>query len=116
MTAVQPQLMVRYEGGSPGTEIWGMTQANFLVAMPGRHAKESAVNLTDKAALWLANELGVPDSKEFRQDAARQIGTAFFSSVVERGLPLESIVLVAEGFLEDHPELVAGLRATAPAA
>lgn len=116
MTAAQSQPAVRYEGGSPGTEIWGMTQANFLVALPGRHAKETAVNLTDTAAVWLAKELGVPDSKEFRQETACQIGTAFLTSVVERGLPLESIVLVAEGFLEDHPELVAGLRATAPAA
>ena len=116
MTRLEMQPVVRYEGGSPGTEIWGMTQANFLVATPGRHAKEAAVNLTDAAAVWLAKELCVADSKEFRQETARQIGAAFLTDVVQRGLPVESMVIASEGFFDDHPELVAHLRVAAAAA
>ncbi len=116
MTTLEAQPKVRYEGGSSGTEIWGMTQANFLVATPGRHAKEAAVNLTDAAAAWLAKELGREDSKAFRQEMASQIGEAYMTSVVEAGLPVDSLVIASEGFLEDHPELVTGLRTAAPEA
>ena len=116
MTSLETHSRVRYEGGSAGTEIWGMTQANFLVAMPGRHAKEVAVNLTDSAAAWLAKELGAEDSKTFRQDTARQIGAGYLTSAVDRGLAFDSMVIASEGFLEQHPELIAQLRTVAPAA
>ncbi len=116
MTSLETQPKVRYEGGSPGTEIWGMTQANFLVATPGRHAKEAAVNLTDTAAAWLAKELAQEDSTAFRQAMASQIGTAYLTSLVDSGLTVESMVIASEGFLEDHPELVEQLRTAAPAA
>ena len=115
-TTMEAQPNVRYEGGSAGTEIWGMTQANFLIAIPGRHAKEAAVNLTDSAALWLAKELGQVDSKEFREETARRIGVAFFSNVVAGGFAVESIVIASEGFLEDHPELLVQLRTADPKA
>lgn len=116
MTSMGGEPAVRYEGGSPGTEIWGMTQANFLVAMPGRHAKEAAVNLTDAAAAWLAKELDQEDSAEFRQATARRVGEAFLASVLERGLPIESMVVASKAFFEEHPELVSRLRTVAPAA
>lgn len=116
MTTLEAQPTVRYEGGSAGTEIWGMTQANFLIAIPGHHAKEAAVNLTDAAASWLAKELGKADSKEFREEMARRIGAAFLSRIVAGGLAVESIVIASEGFLDDHPELLAELRAAGPTA
>ena len=113
MTSTEAQRTVSYEGGGLGTELWGMTQANFLIAVPGRHAKEAAVNLTDAAALWLAKDLGEPDSLEFRQETARRLGAAFLAGVVEKELPVDSISIVSEGFLEDHPELVAKLHTAA---
>lgn len=116
MTAIDAQSVVRYEGGSAGTEIWGMTQADFLVVVPGHHAKEAAVNLTNAASAWLAKELGTADSTEFRIETARRIGTAFLSKVVANGLAIESITIVSEGFLEVRPELVAALRVPEPAA
>ena len=116
MTAMEAQPTVRYEGGSAGTEIWGMTQANFLIAVPGRHAKEAAVNLTDAAAISLAKELGKADSTEFRKETARRIGASFLASVVAAGLPVESISIASEGFLEDHPELLTELHGAEPTA
>lgn len=41
---------IRFEGFTPGTEIWGVTQANFLVRPSGAHGKETAVQLNDPAA------------------------------------------------------------------
>ena len=108
--------MVRYEGGSTGTEIWGMTQANFLIAIPGRHAKETAINLTDPAAQMLATQLGRENLPEFRQEAAREAGYAYLSPAAAAGGHVESIVVVSEGFLEDHPEVLRRLQVAATAA
>ena len=97
---------VRYEGSAPGTEIWGMTQANFLVAVPGRHAKESATALTDAAAASLASELGRENTVEFRQIAAREVGFAYLEQLVTAAAYIPSLITVSVGFLEEHPEAV----------
>jgi len=57
---------VGYEGSSPGTDTWWYTQANFLVAIPGRNSKESAILMNEPAGKFLAAELGMADSAETR--------------------------------------------------
>jgi hypothetical protein len=102
--------IVRYEGSSPGTEIWGYTQANFLVAVPGRHAKESAILLNEPAARYMMAELGLDDSTETRETLARLVGEAWYPRAIERGGDIESIVTVSRAFLVEHPEILATVR------
>ncbi|MBA4180608.1 MAG: hypothetical protein C0506_08485 [Anaerolinea sp.] len=110
------QARVVYEGGSVGTEIWGMTQANFLVVIPGRHAKETAVNLTDAAASVLAEQLGERNTPEFRQSVAREAGVAYLEPLAAAGGHVDSVIVVSEAFLDEHPEVLARLKAAAAAA
>lgn len=102
--------IVRYEGSSPGSEIWGYTQANFLVLVPGRHAKESAVLLNEPAGRFLATELGIEDSTETREALARLVGEAWYPLAIERGRDIESIVTVSRAFLDEHPEIIESVR------
>ncbi|MBE0612020.1 MAG: hypothetical protein IH609_21755 [Dehalococcoidia bacterium] len=102
--------MVRYEGSSPGTDIWGYTQANFLVAIPGRNARESAILMNEPAGKFLAAELGLADSTETRDALARALGEAWFPALFERGADIESIVTVSRGFLDNHPEVIEAVR------
>jgi hypothetical protein len=111
MTAVMEAGEVRFEGFSPGTEIWGSTQANFLVKLPGRHAKEAAILLNDPTAKALAEELGRENTQEFREEAARLAGGIIFRDVLERGRPVDSVVMASNAFFEEHPELFAALKA-----
>lgn len=115
MTMTEPGLetRVRYEGGSVGTEIWGMTQANFLVVIPGRHAKETAINLTDAAARVLAAELGQENTAGFRQRMAREAGFAYLEPRADAEEHVDSLVVISEGFLDEHPAVIERLRAAA---
>ena len=112
MTAVTgPDVLIRFEGYSPGTEIWGSTQANFLVQLPGRHAKECAVLLNDPAARLLAANAGQDDTPEFREMAARAVGEAILHDIVARGAPLESVVMASSAYFEAHPAVLATAEA-----
>ena len=110
MTGAIESASVRYEGSSPGTDIWGYTQANFLVAIPGRNAKESAILLNEPAGKFLVGALGLEDSPEVREALARAVGEAWFPEAVARGGDVESIVTVSLGFLDNHPEVVEAVR------
>lgn len=108
--ATESPAIVRYEGSSPGTDIWGYTQANFLVAIPGRNSKESAILMNEPAGKFLEAELGLEDSAEVRDALARALGEAWFPVLVERGGDVESIVTVSRGFLDNHPEVIDAVR------
>lgn len=108
--ATESAAIVRYQGSSPGTDIWGYTQANFLVAIPGRNGKESAVLMNEPAGKFLAGELGLEDSVEVREALARALGEAWYPVVVTRGGDVESMVTVSQGFLDSHPEVIEAVR------
>jgi hypothetical protein len=116
MTAVvEPAAVIRFEGFTPGTEIWGGTQANFLVQLPGRNAKESAVLLIDPAAKFLAESSGREDSEEFRQEAARAVGEAVLPTLAKPGVSLDSVIMVSRAYLEERPAVLeAALAALRP--
>lgn len=105
---------VRFEGMGVGTEIWGMTQANFLISLPGRHAKETAVLLNDEAAKLVAEGAGVPDSIALRQLLAIEAGAYWLQHQLDAGLPIESSVIVSSGLLREHPDLFEHLKRYAP--
>lgn len=102
--------VVRYEGSSPGTDIWGYTQANFLVALPGRNAREAAILMNEPAGAFLAAQLGLEDSAETRDALARALGEAWFPELFVRGADIESIVTVSRAFLNNHPEMIEAVR------
>lgn len=110
MTTADSSTEVFYQGPGISTETWGFTQANFLVALPGRSDKESAILLNDPAARMLAQELGIEDTPENRERLACAVGEAWLPKLVEAGGSLESLITVSVAFLNQHPEVVAGVR------
>lgn len=101
---------VRFEGMGVGTELWGMTQANFLVSLPGRHAKETAVLLNDEAAKLVAEGAGMADSDEMRARLAMETGSYWLRHQLDAGAPIESAVIVSSGLLREHPDLFEHLK------
>ena len=111
MTAVMEASDVQFQGFSPGTEIWGVTQANFLIKVPDRHEKEAAILLNDPAAKMLADASGHENTPEFREDAARTAGGIVFRAVVENDRNVDSIVMVSNAFFEQNPALLEQIKA-----
>jgi hypothetical protein len=101
---------VRFEGMSVGTELWGMTQANFLVSLPGRHAKEAAVLLNDAAAKLVAEAAGVDDTPQLRERLAMETGKYWLRHQLDAGASVESAVIVSSGLLREHPDLLEHLK------
>jgi hypothetical protein len=108
--ATESPAIVRYEGSSPGTDTWGYTQANFLISIPGRNAREAAILLNEPAGAFLVAELGLADSTETREALARALGEAWFPALIERGAHIEPIVTVSRAFLDNHPEVIEAVR------
>lgn len=108
--ATEPETLVRYDGISPGASIWGYTQGNFLVAVPGRNAKESAILMNEPAGKYLIAESALDDTPENREMLLKAIGEAWYPVLVEAGGDIPSIVTVSRAFLDDHPEVVEAVR------
>jgi hypothetical protein len=112
MTAVEESRGVaRFQSIGTGTEIWGATQANYIVKLPGSNAKEVAILLNSPAAANLAAAVGKEDSEEFREAAVRAAGEAILSDVIDSGRPLESVVVASNAYFEARPELLEKIRA-----
>jgi hypothetical protein len=111
--APERELTIRYEGiGSGAHEIYGATQANFLVAGgPWPGAREIAVMLNDPAAAMLAEAAGAANTDAFRADAARKVGEAAIRERFRRLGSVDSVVVVSRAMLEAYPELVDSVRA-----
>ncbi len=111
MTTSTSASNVRFEGMGVGTEIWGATQANFLVLMPPHHAKEAAVLLNDPAAKQLAAAVGVEDGDAFRAEAARAVGQLYLEDRLAAGKPIESVTTLSHAFFTDRPDLLEAAQA-----
>ena len=104
--------VVRFEGFTPGTEIWGSTQANFLIQLPRRNAKEAAILLNDPTAKLLAEALGREDTPEFREEAARVAGQLVFQDDAARGGgTIDSLIMISNVFFEQRPDLLEQVKA-----
>ena len=113
MTSAAEPISVRYEGPGVATEIWGMTQANFTVQVPGRNAKEVAVQLNDAAARYLAEQLGEENTPAFRKAAAQHAGRFWVEQLVTvHDHPLDSAITMSRGTLDEHPEILEHLKRT----
>ena len=102
---------VRFEGLSVGTEIWGATQANFLVSVPGHHAKEAAILLNDPAAKLLSEMTGSENTEEFRAEAAKVAGEMILTDRLSRGAPIESVMSLSSSFFREEPEVAERIKA-----
>ena len=109
--ATGADILVRYEGiGSGVGELWGATQANFLVSggqLPA--GKEVAVMLNDPAAAMLAEAAGAENTPEFRAIAAQRVGEAAIRQEYGRTGRVAAIVTVSRMTLESQPALLEAL-------
>jgi hypothetical protein len=110
MTTTEPEIAVRYEGPGTGSELWGMSQANFLVDLPRRHSKEIAVLLNDAASHVLAQQLATDDTPEFRAGAARYGGEYLIRKLAASGRHLDSSLVLSLSTLEEHSDILAHLK------
>ncbi len=107
MTAVVPgSIEIRYEGQSLAGELWGMTQANFAIAEPGRHAREVAVQVKDAALAHAATALGVENSPALRTEMARRLGETILRRLASAGRPIDPLTTVSRRTIEQDPGLL----------
>lgn len=113
MSAAAADASVRYQGPGEGGELWGGTQAGFVIVRPGRPDREVAVLLQHAAAAELARAAGADDGDEFRARAARLAGAAWLSARTAHGERPDSFAVISAATLRERPELVEAVRAGA---
>lgn len=114
MSAASETTTIRYHGSAAGAELWGGTQADFVLDWPGRPAREVAILLQDAAAAALARAASAEDGPDFRAAAARAAGEAWLRAQVERQGRIDSVVVISAATLAERPELLAVARTLAP--
>ncbi len=87
----------------------GATLANFIIELPGAD-KECSVMLNDPGAAYLAEQLGVEITPEWREMATEKVGAAVLRGAIEGSRHIDSVVFVSRAILEAHPEFVDALR------
>jgi hypothetical protein len=101
---------VVFEDMGIATEIWGGTQANFVVNRPGLHGKEVAVVLNAPAAKFLSEALGRENTPEFQEETARRAGAFLVQKLANSGHHLDSLIFLSRAMLDADPEILAALR------
>ncbi len=114
MSAAPAPATIRYHGPGDGAELWGGTQADFVLDWPGRPAREVAILLQDAAAAALAEAAAAEDGPAFRAEAARAVGEAWLEARAARGERIDSVAVISAATLAERPELAAVARALGP--
>ncbi len=114
MSAASATTTIRYHGPGEGAELWGGTQADFVLDWPGRPAREVAILLQDAAAAALAGAASAEDGPDFRAVAARAVGEAWLQAQAERRGRIGSISVISAATLAERPELMAVARTLGP--
>ncbi|MGE5597649.1 MAG: hypothetical protein ACM3S1_16620 [Hyphomicrobiales bacterium] len=105
MTTPTADALIRFEGiGSGSDEIWGGIQANFLVALPGQNARETAVMLNDPGAAHLAEALGRENTPEFQALAAEIAGRLWIERLVARGQHVGGLITISRMLFQANPD------------
>lgn len=107
---VETDLVIEFEGFTPGAEFLGSTQANFSVDRPGIHAKELSVLLNNPAAAQIAQLVGRENTPEFREEAARVVGKAWIRQLLNEGHRPESILFLSKATLDENPAFTESLK------
>lgn len=105
MSAATATTTISYHGPADGAELWGATQADFVLDWPNRPAREVAVLLQDAAAEALAQAASAEDGPDFRAAAARAVGEACLQAQVEREGRIDSLIVISAATLAERPEL-----------
>ncbi len=113
MSTALAEAAIRYHGPGEGGELWGGTQADFVIEWPGQPDREVAVLLQHAAAAELAGAAGMDDGDAFRDHAARLAGAAWLAARVARGERPDSFAVISAATLRERPELVEAVRAGA---
>ena len=116
MSAAADTTTISYHGPGAGAELWGATQADFVLDWPNRPAREVAVLLQDAAAEALARAASAKDGPDFRAAAARAVGEAWLQAQVERDGRIDSVAVISAATLAERPELVTVARSLATGA
>lgn len=105
--AAGDDLALTYQGPGISTEIWGVTQVNFIIAVPGRHARELAVDVGLPVGAFMAEQLGVENTEEFRVVAARALGECHLHQQHAQGHQIDSVEAISVDFIKKDPDLLA---------
>ncbi len=105
-SAAEEQITVSYEGSSSQNELWGGTQANFVVTAPGQHQREVAVLLPEAVATYLAAATGRQDSPESHLAIAREGGQCYLECLLRNGKHVAPFLMLARAELNADPGLL----------
>lgn len=109
-SAAEEQVTVQYEGGSPQNELWGGTQANFVVTAPGQHQREVAVLLPEAVATYLAEVTGREDRPDFHMLAAREAGECYLERLLATGKHIAPFLMLSRSELDADPGLLGKVK------
>ena len=109
-TTAEAQATVRYEGSSAQNELWGGTQANFVVTVEGQHDREVAVLLPESVATYLAQASGREDTQESHFAIAREAGQSYLESLLRSGKHIAPFLMLSRAALDADPALLAELK------
>ena len=100
-------LELSYQGPGFATEIWGVLQANFMLAIRGESLREMAVNVGPPVAAFVVEQSGHEDSPEFRDEIARALGECRVNQLHSRGHQIDAVETISMDLLTREPELLA---------
>ncbi|MBN9494319.1 hypothetical protein J0H33_13400 [bacterium] len=100
-------LELTYQGPGYATEIWGVIQANFMLAIRGESLREMAVNVGPPVAAFVAAQAGREDTPAFRDEIARALGQCRVNQLHARGHQIDSVETISMDLLNREPELLA---------
>ncbi|MGI8925130.1 MAG: hypothetical protein ACR2HN_00620 [Tepidiformaceae bacterium] len=104
------ELRIQYQGhGATASDIWGMTQANFLVHFPGAASKEVAVMVNDAAAGFLAARYAQENTLDFRQSLARVVGRLWIEGYHRQFGHAGSVLTISRATFDEQPGLLAAV-------
>ena len=111
MSAPTAEATIRYLGPGDGAELWGGTQADFVIDWPhrARPRRSRFSSRTQPPARWRRPRGGL-DTADSRVEAARVVGEAWLSAQVARERHLDSLVVISAATLRERPELVDAVR------
>lgn len=106
------EIVIQFEGlGSGAYEIWGGTQANFLLDLPGYNAREIALMVNDPSAEFIAERTGIADTPEFRARLAELSGQIWIRRLLDTGQHIGPAITISRALFEQNPDFLAEVEA-----
>lgn len=100
-------LELSYQGPGFATEIWGVLQANFMIAIRGESLREMAVNVGPPVAAFVVEQSGHEDTPEFRDEIVRALGECRINYLHAHGHQIDAVETISMDLLTREPDLLA---------